>query len=132
MRIVLSSEHDANMRSLTGFHATELTEPSPWPTRTSSRAPVSRCQMYTFPSVAQPKHRRVGDRLFCVLRVRARSSGGVYGRAVGNDDGGQKDGRRLAAAARCGINGEMRWGMSVTISHSFTVEMTEEQYLRFH
>jgi hypothetical protein len=29
IRIVLSSEHDANMRSLRGFQATELTVPSP-------------------------------------------------------------------------------------------------------
>ena len=47
IRIVLSSEHDANIRSLRGFHTTELTLPNPWPGSVSSSAPVSRCQMYT-------------------------------------------------------------------------------------
>ena len=50
IRTVLSSEHDANMRSFTGFHATELTLPSPCPESSSRSTPESRCQMYTFPS----------------------------------------------------------------------------------
>lgn len=50
IRMLWSSEHDANMRSFVGFQATELTLPSPWPVSTSRRAPVSRCHMYTFPS----------------------------------------------------------------------------------
>jgi hypothetical protein len=50
IRIVWSSEHDANILSFFGFHATELTLPSPWPERTSSKLAVSRCQTYTFAS----------------------------------------------------------------------------------
>ena len=61
IRIVLSSEHDANMRSLRGFQATELTLPSPWPERTSSRAPVSRCHTYTLPSVCDINENFRGD-----------------------------------------------------------------------
>lgn len=50
IRIVWSSEHDANNAGSRGFHPTELTEPSPWPARTSRSTPVSRCHTYTFPS----------------------------------------------------------------------------------
>ena len=50
IRIVLSSEQDANIRSFFGFQATEFTLPSPWPDRTSSSAPESRCHTYTLPS----------------------------------------------------------------------------------
>ena len=50
IRIVLSSEQDANIRSFFGFQATVFTLPSPWPDRTSSNAPDSRCHTYTFPS----------------------------------------------------------------------------------
>jgi hypothetical protein len=50
IRIVWSSEHDANMRSFLGFHATELTLPLPWPPSVASCVPESRCQMYTLPS----------------------------------------------------------------------------------
>ena len=44
IRIVESSEQEANMRSFFGFQTTAFTLPSPWPLRTSSKTPVSRCQ----------------------------------------------------------------------------------------
>ena len=50
IRIVLSSEQDANIRSFFGFQATEFTLPSPCPDNTSSNAPESRCHTYTLPS----------------------------------------------------------------------------------
>ena len=50
MRMVWSSEHDANMRSFVGFHATELTLPAPWPGSICRRRPDSRCHVYTFAS----------------------------------------------------------------------------------
>lgn len=50
IRIVLSSEQDANIRSFFGFQATVFTLPSPWPDKTSSNVPESRCHTYTLPS----------------------------------------------------------------------------------
>jgi len=52
IRMVKSSEQDANICLFLGFHATEFTLPTPWPDKTSSRTPRSRCQTYTLPSRA--------------------------------------------------------------------------------
>lgn len=51
MRMVWSSEHDANIHGSVGFHATQFTLPGPWQAiKDSSNWPVSLCQIYTFPS----------------------------------------------------------------------------------
>ena len=50
IRMLWSSEHDANMYSFIGFQATALTLPSPWPANTFRRTLVPRCHTYTFPS----------------------------------------------------------------------------------
>ena len=44
MRMVRSSEHDANIRGSRGFQATEFTLPTPCPPNVSRSSPVSRCQ----------------------------------------------------------------------------------------
>lgn len=51
IRIVWSSEHDANILSFLGFQATEFTLPSPCPVNSSNRIPDSRCHIYTLLSV---------------------------------------------------------------------------------
>jgi hypothetical protein len=82
MRIVLSSEQDANIRSFRGFQATELTLPIPWPAKTSRSAPVSLCQTYTlasslplttkFPSMPPKQLRMTCRPCFCPVNFRAR------------------------------------------------------------
>lgn len=50
IRTLRSSPAEANMLGFTGFQATALTQPLPWPWRVSTRTPLPLCQMYIFES----------------------------------------------------------------------------------